>query len=86
MATPPAEFNSLTTIKDEPDEDDNPEPADNRVFYTEAMLKKIGEASLTANDLKALLFIRSSDSNASKTVTGLKDKDTATPYKTPITK
>ena len=50
--TPPVEF--LPTFRE-------PEPEAkirNRVFYTEAMLEKIGEADLTANDLKALLFIR----------------------------
>ena len=52
--TPPVDFISLPTFRE-------PEPEAkirNRVFYTEAMLEKIGEANLTANDLKALLFIR----------------------------
>lgn len=51
--TPPAEFKSLPTIDEEPEA-----KIRNRVFYTEAMLDKIGQADLTANDLKALLFIR----------------------------
>lgn len=57
--TPPVEFKSLPTFGAEPDNDEEPEAKiRNRVFYTEAMLEKIGEADLTANDLKALLFIR----------------------------
>ena len=53
LATPPVEFKSLPTFREEPEA-----KITNRVFYTEAMLEKIGEADLSGNDLKALLYIR----------------------------